>query len=162
MIDDTDDIAAVKTVGRSVIPGIGVVEHCDRHTPESLGACHCRYVGKKLMFDRLQGAFGDLTTIFPMASHRIGEVIRRLRDPGEFIRTCGWREQCHAGECDDHACDKSNVFHTMFPHWEGPLNGHSDDGTIRILKAASAYESLWGDTADLPSFIGVTIIRHVC
>ncbi len=40
MIDDADDIPAIKTIGRPMIAGVGVVKHRDRHPADGPRAGH--------------------------------------------------------------------------------------------------------------------------
>jgi len=117
VIDNAHHIAAIETVRRPVIARIGIAKHGDRHTPEGSCARHGRDVGKELMIDGLEGTFSDLATIFPMASDRIGEVIRRLRNSSEiFCDRLGEERSGAERESDHQDDDKGGISHRVFPH----------------------------------------------
>jgi len=76
MIHNTDYIAPVEAVGRTMIAGVGIMEHCDGHPSKGFGSDYRGHIGKKFVFDRLQRPFGELTVIFPMTSDGIWKIVR--------------------------------------------------------------------------------------
>jgi len=75
VIHDANHVAAIKTVGRPVIPRIGVVKHRHRHSPQGPAAHDSRDVREQFLVDRLQRSFRNLTVILPMAADGVREIV---------------------------------------------------------------------------------------
>jgi len=85
VIDDTGRIAAIETIRRAMIAGIGIMVHGDRHTLKGFRSSDRGHIGEKFMLDRLQRSFSNLAAIVPFVPDLIGEIVGGLgNDTGIF------------------------------------------------------------------------------
>jgi len=81
VVDDASRVPPIKTVGRAVVPWIGIVkDRDDQAALEGLGTGDRGHVGEILILDGLQGTFGDLAAILPAGSDCVRKKLGGVRD----------------------------------------------------------------------------------